>query len=337
MNNTFYFFSAACLFCHVFSFQSPQITISHKVRQQETNNNLSANTKQQQQRERIQMFSSQNKPIFNGGKAGLDADESCVWDEETMSGPLGKFLDGIFLERFRTALAASNLKQSSDYAPGYDGMMDMIREIMETAPNAESVVAKSRATLNSLFPDWPPNVWNDRVGLLFWFEILFAKPFPIFSSKLNAWVTWLAAQWLMGPCELKDLEEATVLSSPPENGQRTEEDIVMKDSSNKLIDTMLGDGKDQLVLVRRCRYLEAGACASLCVNSCKLPTQQFFNEDMGVPMRMIPDYSTYECRFEFGVAPTPEDEEEARNVSCFAQCTSPKKRPDGERMVACGK
>lgn len=253
--------------------------------------------------------------VFDGGKAGLEADDAHVWDESTMSGPLGKTADDLFMHRFRQALAASNLKESSDYKAGYDGMIDIVKEIIETAESADAVVVKSRATLNSLFPDWPPS-WTDRVGLLFWFEILFAKPFPAFSSKLNSWVTWWAAQWLMGPCEVQDLV-------PKEAGIESDEDMV-------------GDGKGQLMLVKRCRYLEAGSCASLCVNSCKLPTQLFFNEDMGVPMRMKPNYETFECRFEFGIAPTVEDEEEARNVSCFSQCTSKKKRPDGERMVSCG-
>lgn len=254
--------------------------------------------------------------MFDGREAGLEADEAAIWDEATMSGPLGGFADNLFLQRFRTALAASNLKLESDYPPGYDGMIQIVRDIIEGAPNSEIVVAKSRATLNSLFPDWPPTFgWTDRVGLLYWFEILFAKPFPEFSSKLNAWVTWWAAQWLMGPCELQDL--------------------VTEEIDNDF-ESMIGNGEGQLVKVKRCRYLEAGSCASLCVNSCKLPTQQFFNDDMGLPMRMIPDYSTFECRFEFGIAPTPEDEAEARNVSCFSQCTSKKKRPDGQPMISCG-
>ena len=257
--------------------------------------------------------------MFDGGQAGIDADDNAIWDDTKMSGPLGKFADDVFLERFRTALAASNLKFSEDYPPGYDGMIVIVKEIIETADTADVVVAKSRATLNSLFPNWPPTFGlSDRVGLLYWFEILFAKPFPEFSSKLNAWVTWWAAQWLMGPCELQDLDMDEI------------------DDKTKIQDSMIGDGRGQLVRVKRCRYLESGSCASLCVNSCKLPTQQFFNDDMGVPMRMIPDYQTYECRFEFGISPTPEDEEEARNVSCFSQCTSKKKRPDGQTMVSCG-
>ena len=41
---------------------------------------------------------------------------------------------------------------------------------------------------------------------------------------------------------------------------------------------------------------------------------------MGVPMRMVPDYETLECRFKFGLPPSAEDEEEARAVACFAAC-----------------
>jgi len=282
--------------------------------------------------------------MFNGGKAGAEADDSCLWDDTTMSGPLGSFVDELFLNQFRIALATSNCKFSSDYAPGYDGMMEIVKEMMENAISADMVVAKSRATLNSLFPNLPPTFGlSDRVGLLFWFEVLFAKPFPIFSCKLNSWVTWWAAQWLMGPCELQDLVEENksdatteiILSTTTkEQQQQQHEQEFLLDNNNNNI---LGDGKGQLVLVRRCRYLEAGSCASLCVNSCKLPTQQFFNEDMGVPMRMIPNYNTFECRLEFGVKPTLEDEEEARNVSCFSQCTSTKKRTGEQRMrVSCG-
>jgi hypothetical protein len=35
---------------------------------------------------------------------------------------------------------------------------------------------------------------------------MFAKPFPEFSNKLNAWVTALTCQWLMGPSAINDVE-----------------------------------------------------------------------------------------------------------------------------------
>ena len=72
--------------------------------------------------------------------------------------------------------------------------------------------------------------------------------------------------------------------------------------------------------MHRCRFLEEAGCASVCVNACKMPTQAFFNEEMGVPMRMVPDYETLECRFKFGLPPSLEDEEEARAVACFPAC-----------------
>ena len=62
----------------------------------------------------------------------------------------------------------------------------------------------------------------------------------------------------MGPLELRDLENAAV-----------------------------GDGVDQLVVVKRCRFLEESACASVCVNACKMPTQALFNEDMGARRRVL--------------------------------------------------
>eukprot|EP00631_Chrysoreinhardia_giraudii_P006000 CAMPEP_0197425758 /NCGR_PEP_ID=MMETSP1170-20131217/32187_1 /TAXON_ID=54406 /ORGANISM="Sarcinochrysis sp, Strain CCMP770" /LENGTH=52 /DNA_ID=CAMNT_0042953345 /DNA_START=1 /DNA_END=156 /DNA_ORIENTATION=- len=38
----------------------------------------------------------------------------------------------------------------------------------------------------------------------------------------------------------------------------------------------IGDGRGQLLLVKRCRFLEESGCASVCVNACKMPTQAFF-------------------------------------------------------------
>mmetsp|Transcript_9286 Transcript_9286/g.32588 ORF Transcript_9286/g.32588 Transcript_9286/m.32588 type:complete len:125 (+) Transcript_9286:323-697(+) len=101
----------------------------------------------------------------------------------------------------------------------------------------------------------------------------------------------------MGPCELGDLEQPAL--APYATG-----------------------GVGHVVVVQRCRFLEASACASICVNACKMPTETFFNEDMGVTMRIVPDYDTLRCEFQFGVAPTAEDEREARATPCFAACPS---------------
>ena len=78
--------------------------------------------------------------------------------------------------------------------------------------------------------------------------------------------------------------------------------------------------KDHGLLVKRCRFLEESGCASVCVNSCKIPTQNFFMEDMGLPLTMTPDYETHECQFSFGVAPGAQGEFDARNTPCLSRC-----------------
>jgi len=110
---------------------------------------------------------------------------------------------------------------------------------------------------------------------------------------MNAWATRMAGTWLMGECELNDCE----------------------------IDGG-GIGQNQGVLVKRCRYLEDAKCASICVNSCKIPTQQFFIEDMGLPLTMTPDYENGECQFSFGLTPDEQNEFDAKNTPCFSRCPS---------------
>jgi hypothetical protein len=37
-------------------------------------------------------------------------------------------------------------------------------------------------------------------------QVMFSKPLPEFSCKLNALATALTCQWLMGPCKVNDVE-----------------------------------------------------------------------------------------------------------------------------------
>ena len=88
-------------------------------------------------------------------------------------------------------------------------------------------------------------------------------------------------------------------------------------------------GYKQGVLLERCRVLEEGGCASVCLNVCKLPTQQFFNEDVGLAVTLEPDYETFECRFVYGKTPKPPELDEAFDTPCFARCPISKQRSGG--------
>ena len=201
-------------------------------------------------------------------------------DYENIHGPLGKFVDDIFLRVFRTKLAYyvgvdSNLPKND-----YKGLIELSNALNSRYSDRIQVQQIAQQTLFSLFPSWLPSQ----------FAILFAKPFPKFSSRMNAWATGVGGTWLMGECEVNDIEIYGIIH------------------------------EKQGLLVKRCRFLEESGCASICVNSCKIPTQNFFLEDMGLPLTMTPDYNTYECQFSFGQLPNEQDEFDAKNTPCLSRC-----------------
>ncbi|VEU36959.1 unnamed protein product [Pseudo-nitzschia multistriata] len=201
-------------------------------------------------------------------------------DYANIHGPLGKAVDDVFLWIFRTRLAEFVGVDSSLPKTDYDGLIELTAALNARYSDREEIQTIAQKTLRSLFPSWLPGQ----------FAILFARPFPEFSSRMNAWATYMAGTWLMGECEINDIEiDGTTY-------------------------------KDQGLLVKRCRFLEESGCASVCVNSCKIPTQNFFAEDMGLPLTMTPDYETHECQFAFGRAPDERDEFDAKNTPCLSRC-----------------
>ena len=78
--------------------------------------------------------------------------------------------------------------------------------------------------------------------------------------------------------------------------------------------------------VKQCRYLLESGCKSACVNVCKIPTQRFFNDVIGLPLTMTPDYADLSCKFEFGLKPLPKEEDPAFQTACFLGCSLSAKR-----------
>ncbi|CAH9112699.1 unnamed protein product [Cuscuta europaea] len=103
-------------------------------------------------------------------------------------------------------------------------------------------------------------------------------------------VTALSCQWLMGPCKVNSVD--------------------------------LPDGSSWMsgVLVEKCKYLEESKCVGICVNTCKLPTQAFFKDSMGVPLVMEPKFSDYSCQFKFGILPPEPEDDEALKQTCLEIC-----------------
>uniref|UniRef100_A0A7S3JTK5 Beta-carotene isomerase D27-like C-terminal domain-containing protein n=1 Tax=Aureoumbra lagunensis TaxID=44058 RepID=A0A7S3JTK5_9STRA len=228
------------------------------------------------------------------------ADPNAVWDETTDTGPLGKAADDWMLNHFRNKMLIEVGLTNNDVSPGFKGVVELAHVLAQQSKGSpEKMSAASRRVLQALFPNWPPAPPGE-VWLLANFRKLFAQPFPIFSTKLVAGATAAFCGWLIGRIELLDDD--------------------YDDKKQDAIRNRIGDGRNQLIQIKRCRFLEEAGCASICVNSCKMPTQDFFNHDMGVPCTIVPNYEDLSCQFKFGYQPTIADELEARSVSCFSIC-----------------
>lgn len=116
------------------------------------------------------------------------------------------------------------------------------------------------------------------------FRTLFSEPMPWVAARLNAVVTVATTQWLMGPSRLAD------------NGAS--------------------------VHIDRCRYLEETGCVAVCLHSCKAATEQYFDANMGIPVRIEPNLDDYSCKFQFGQAPLPQSQDDMYSQPCFVNCPS---------------
>ncbi|KAF5462406.1 hypothetical protein F2P56_018411 [Juglans regia] len=90
----------------------------------------------------------------------------------------------------------------------------------------------------------------------------------------------------------------------------------------------IGGGKiaATMVFVERCKYLEESKCVGICINTCKLPTQAFFKDYMGVPLLMEPNFIDYSCQFRFGVLPPLPEDDISLKEPCLEICPNATRR-----------
>lgn len=168
----------------------------------------------------------------------------------------------------------------------YNELIAIIQSMVYTnIKNPNFINQKSRNMLVKLFPSW----------LLPAFIQLFAKPFPSFSAWMNTYVTHFATRWLMGKSTIYSIEQ-------------------YQNNKNLIL-------REQGLFIEKCKFLETSGCLQTCVHACKIPTQQFFLENMGVPVILRPNVTDLSCKFEFGIKP-PSDikDDEVFNEICLKSC-----------------
>ena len=81
------------------------------------------------------------------------------------------------------------------------------------------------------------------------------------------------------------------------------------------------DGEIGGLVVEKCKFLQESSCKGMCLNSGKIPAQELFNE-LGVPLRVSPNFATQECQWSFGEAAPPPVEDPTWPKGCIVGCTS---------------
>ncbi|CAN8240644.1 unnamed protein product [Cochlearia groenlandica] len=121
----------------------------------------------------------------------------------------------------------------------------------------------------------------------------FRKLFPPtkWSAEFNAALTVPFFLWLVGPSHVIQVQV---------NG--------VKQSSG--------------VLIKKCRYLENSGCVGMCVNMCKIPTQDFFTNQFGLPLTMNPNYEDMSCEMIYGQVPPAFEDDIATKQPCLADICS---------------
>ncbi|CAH9089567.1 unnamed protein product [Cuscuta epithymum] len=76
------------------------------------------------------------------------------------------------------------------------------------------------------------------------------------------------------------------------------------------------------VLIKKCRYLENSGCVGMCVNMCKLPTQDFFTKEFGLPLTMNPNFEDMSCEMVYGQEPPPYEQDPVAKQPCLADICS---------------
>ena len=163
---------------------------------------------------------------------------------------------------------------------GYEGIVDLSTKIMQ-GRNCKQQQAVVTRILKSIIPA-PVRLVVRR----------FISPNRL-VCELNAWCAAKLFKWLVGPCEVRRVE------------------IVNRSRRPKI--------QNSNVYIRKCRYLESSNCAGMCINMCKLPTQDFFTRNLGIPLAMRPNFEDFSCEMVFGQVPPPFETEASYNQPCLAE------------------
>ncbi|XP_023742376.1 beta-carotene isomerase D27, chloroplastic [Lactuca sativa] len=204
--------------------------------------------------------------------------------------PMGqktKYNDGVFEKVFMSLFARKMEKFSGKGYKGqnkglFDYDYDSFVDVSRSVMIGRNRIQQQEVVREVLMSMLPPGAPEQ-----------FKKLFPPtkWAAEFNAALTVPFFHWLVGPSEVVEVEV---------NG--------VKQKSG--------------VLIKKCRYLENSGCVGMCVNMCKIPTQDFFTNEFGLPLTMIPNFEDMSCEMVYGQAPPKFEEDPVAKQPCFTDICS---------------
>jgi len=252
---------------------------------------------------------------------GLDAD-GLVPDCALEPQPMGENVaEGVLLEVTRDIYAAeTGVPRAAE--KGIRGLLDEMRRFM-LSPQGADPAAQQEVLIKTLrvlmTPALPPFYRVFMGGIV--------PKFDPADDRVGADPRWLAdaVQWARSklPVGKELLEPGRQLG--PWFYAPTLTAVVAPFAFGFLVGpsrlNLRADGEWGGLVVDKCKFLQESNCKGMCLNSCKQPAQQLF-EELGLPLRVSPNFETQECQWSFGeVAPHPA-EDPTWPKGCVVGCTS---------------
>ncbi|KAL3531289.1 hypothetical protein ACH5RR_010611 [Cinchona calisaya] len=115
-----------------------------------------------------------------------------------------------------------------------------------------------------------------------------------FAREFYAVFTTVFFAWLVGPCEVVESE-------------------------------FEGRKEKNVVHIKKCRFLEGTNCVGMCTNLCKMSSQMFIKNSLGMPVNMVPNFDDMSCDMIFGQEPPLAINDPAFMQPCFKLCKENKR------------
>jgi hypothetical protein len=149
----------------------------------------------------------------------------------------------------------------------FDALMTPVRQVNDAPGSAEDVQARARRVFQGILPalglGFVPPAWRKFIKPTFPTWVLHFSFFSVF---------YLLFPWLMGPLKGAEHVEVDAPASLRPLLRALRLPVVWR--------------VPQAVQAERCRFLESAQCASVCVNSCKAPTQAWMKDDFGLDLHI---------------------------------------------------